>query len=396
MRVADSHLSTNYFASVTNMHLGCAGTADTTIYVPPIIFDRNSNSVPRLVRVADLLWCGTGLSGLHHGAAIRPPTSVYSLPLALVEWVDGWDAGPQAIGEDLHMYLKCFFAVAGNLTARTVPSAASQSNVHSDMKGLWGWLDIHRARYRQAIRHMWGSLDMGYAVRRTAELWWRRNALDSSDTVLQAIPLCHSERRYLKTNAKLREYCEDEVRGQLSTSRAPLASPSDLPITSPAFQPHSTNVAILLHRLFEAHSLPTHMVVVTVASALYTFHKSSEDIAPELAWTFRIISYLRFFGAIGMSSYLVLYEEFHRTCVRSREEEMERAGLTDHIQAGFAHRKFWVNIFDYCMFPVAGTLYGTVPAIHAQLCHFWTTDLVYSVSLKPQKESPAIEVDKIV
>jgi len=180
--VADSHLSTSYFASITNMHLESAETADTTIYVPPIIFDRNSNSVPRLVRVADLLWCGAGLSGLSHGAAIRPPTSVYSLPLALVEHVGGWDTGPEAIGEDLHMYLKCFFAVAGNLTARTVPSAASQSNVHSDKEGFRGWLDIHRSRYRQAIRHMWGSLDTGYAVRRTVEFWWYCNALDGLDT----------------------------------------------------------------------------------------------------------------------------------------------------------------------------------------------------------------------
>lgn len=145
------------------MHIRFPQTAETTIYVPPIIFDRNAHAVPALVRIADIIWAGGGLSG--HCSIIRPPTSVYSMDLSLVRRVDGWDADEVAIGEDLHMYIKCFFALNGNLTTRTVLSAASQSNVCPGAKGVRGWYKNCTARYKQALRHMWGALDSGFVAR---------------------------------------------------------------------------------------------------------------------------------------------------------------------------------------------------------------------------------------
>ena len=85
------------------MHFDYHDTADTTIYVPPIIFDRNAHLVPTIVRVADLFWGGAGLSGHLPFDPITPPISVYSLPLPLIDFVGGWDAGSESIGEDLHM-----------------------------------------------------------------------------------------------------------------------------------------------------------------------------------------------------------------------------------------------------------------------------------------------------
>jgi len=157
------------------MHLAYPDTAETIIYVPPIVFDRNAHTVPIIVRVADIFWGGAGLSGHLWWDPIRPPTSVYSLPLSLIERVGGWDAGDDAIGEDLHMYVKCFFTLNGNLTVRTVLSAASQSNVHSDAKGIRGYFLNCNARYRQALRHMWGSLDSGYVVKSSSEMLWKKN-----------------------------------------------------------------------------------------------------------------------------------------------------------------------------------------------------------------------------
>lgn len=52
---ADSHLSSNYFTLVTMMHMTYAETATTTLYAAPIIFDRNADTVPAMVRVADIL-----------------------------------------------------------------------------------------------------------------------------------------------------------------------------------------------------------------------------------------------------------------------------------------------------------------------------------------------------
>jgi hypothetical protein len=87
------------------------------------------------------------------------------MPLELIDRVGGWDTDPEAIGEDLHMYLKCFFALNGNLTTRTVLAPVSQSNVSSGGKGLSGMIEDYGARYKQAMRHMWGALDSGLALR---------------------------------------------------------------------------------------------------------------------------------------------------------------------------------------------------------------------------------------
>jgi hypothetical protein len=173
---ADSHLSSNYFALVTTMHMAYPETATTTLYSAPIIFDRNAHNVPAIVRVADVLWSAAGMSGLYKGSTIAPPTSVYSLPLELVDRVGGWDCDSEAIGEDLHMYLKCFFALNGNLTTRTVMSPVSQTNVTGGGrgKGYPGIVMDIRARYKQALRHMWGALDTGYAIRKAVELWHER------------------------------------------------------------------------------------------------------------------------------------------------------------------------------------------------------------------------------
>jgi len=128
-----------------------------------------------LVRVADIFWCGAGLSGLYKGSPICIPTSVYSLAMTLAGEVGGWDTGPDSIGEDLHMYLKCYFASSGQFHTKIVFSPASQSNVSSDLKGWRGAATNLKARYKQAMRHMWGSLDTGYAVEKALQIMWKKN-----------------------------------------------------------------------------------------------------------------------------------------------------------------------------------------------------------------------------
>lgn len=125
--------------------------------------------------MADILWGAAGISGLYQSSTIGPPTSVYSLPLTLADKVGGWDTGRDAIGEDLHMYLKCFFALNGNLTTRTILAPVSQTNVSSGLKGSTGLIQDFKARYKQALRHMWGALDSGFALREFAKVFRERN-----------------------------------------------------------------------------------------------------------------------------------------------------------------------------------------------------------------------------
>lgn len=72
---------------------------------------------------------------------------------------------------DPNRYIKCFFALNGHLTTRSVFSPASHSNVHSNGKGFRGFIDDLKARYKQALRHMWGSLDSGFVLKSMGEIW---------------------------------------------------------------------------------------------------------------------------------------------------------------------------------------------------------------------------------
>ncbi len=57
---------------------------------------------------------------------------------------------------------------SGNLVMRSVYSPASQLNVHGTYAngGYRAWVSDYQARYMQALRHLWGSLDVGYVVGR--------------------------------------------------------------------------------------------------------------------------------------------------------------------------------------------------------------------------------------
>lgn len=102
------------------------------------------------------------MSHIFDGSPIKFPCSAYSLSLKLARNVGFWDAGTDSIGEDMHMYLKCFFSTRGEVQVKTIISPASQCNV----EGSSYW-DSIVARYTQSKRHMWGSLDVAYIIRRT-------------------------------------------------------------------------------------------------------------------------------------------------------------------------------------------------------------------------------------
>jgi hypothetical protein len=130
-----------------------------------------------------MVWIWGSLAGLMPGTPLSVPISVYTLPLRLAEAVGGWDSDAGSIGEDMHMLLKCFFRTGGALRTRAVFSAASQCNVSGDTATSaaagpdWKRNPLARrllpdvptmvARYKQGLRHMWGSLDSGYAARET-------------------------------------------------------------------------------------------------------------------------------------------------------------------------------------------------------------------------------------
>lgn len=53
----------------------------------------------------DILWCAAGVGTMYDGSRAKLPTSAYAMSTALASRIGFWDAGPEAIGEDLHV---CF------------------------------------------------------------------------------------------------------------------------------------------------------------------------------------------------------------------------------------------------------------------------------------------------
>ncbi|KAJ4394168.1 hypothetical protein N0V93_003385 [Gnomoniopsis smithogilvyi] len=346
--------------------------ANTTLYSAPIIFDRNAHSVPALVRVADILWASAGLSGLYRGSTIAPPTSVYSVPLELVDRVGGWDCDPEAIGEDLHMYLKCFFALNGNLTVRTIISPVSQSNVTGGAgDGYKGLIADVKARYKQAIRHMWGALDSGYAMRKVVELWQDRK---------------HTSRSFRPIHSALSGTTDVYVpESQIDVEAPPAENGAFSDVTHDTLkEPDWERIFYLFHRLFEAHFLPLQMTIMVIASTLYVWVTDGNPDVHGLNWIFDVCNVLRTAGFMEVAFLLFMYESFHRIAVQTREKEMSDAGLAKGMN--FSHRQISKNWKDYCMVPMVAPLFGAIPCAQAQICHFWTIDLVYTVSKKVTRQ----------
>lgn len=103
------------------------------------------------------------------------------------------------------------------------------------------------------------------------------------------------------------------------------------------------------------------------------------DLALEIA------SWCRFLGYCLMLCAYYRYERYHKLCFGLRVEELRRAGLLDAM----AERdEFTPDVFplggicEAMMFPVGGFLYGAIPAVQAELTHFFTESLTYQVSIK--------------
>ncbi|KAL4999375.1 glycosyl transferase family group 2-domain-containing protein [Aspergillus recurvatus] len=334
---ADTNLWQDYFTEIRRLHYAHPTSSNRALYSCPIIFDRNSNDSPVLVRCADLLWSFAGLSTMYPGSTVSIPTSVYSLPLTLASTVGGWDSDPTSIGEDMHMMLKCYFETNGHLVSHVVHAPASQCNVSSEITrpGLRRELDTCVARYRQALRHMWGALDSGFAARnslRSARFSWR----------------------------------------------CLLLRPRHL---------------ALMHLLWEAHFLPCHFTILLLFSMIYeqTASYIATPLHPAMASIFTLTALLRAVSFIWLNVCISLYNRWYKLCLDTRRQDTQLSsfGLNHGLGeegSGSSDRTSWYRLtflLERIAFPIAGTVFGAVPTIHAVFMHFWTDRLVYRVSKKP-------------
>ena len=328
------------------------------------------------------MWAGAGLSNLYNGSSVCIPTSVYSLPMTLAERVGGWDTGPGAIGEDMHMYLKCFFALSGNLKVKIIYAAASQCNVSSNLEGFSGFVDGLRARYKQALRHMWGALDTGYAVRQAIEMIWRRNK------ECESIPedITRWTRDMVLTALSAMSSIDWTGPNGHAGMRKNVISKPCAHTGQPPIRIHATNVCIVFHRLFEAHFLPLHVSLILAAATIFNAIWGS-SVPRELSMALYFCSICRLIAWALIVTFFYRYQTYHRLCVELKREDMRKADTTKEAAEEENHSSQifgWVELFEACIFPLGGFLYGAIPALQAVVSHMATDRITYQVSLKPQ------------
>lgn len=321
-------------------------------------------------------WCGAGLSCYNRdvsGLDIAIPTAVYTVTLPLVRHVGGWDTGPGAIGEDMHMMLKCYFATGGRLGIECIPSPASHSNINPGISGLRGYIANHRARYAQALRHMWGCLDTGYALSQWAQMGARARGRKSS-AYDHGVPVL------LIPTPRPRKMSHVDLELQLG----------HIQLHGPGRPERFTlrNLSLFM-RILEAHFLPAHLTIVIVFSGLYSSLQSPIVHCRYLTLILDVTGYARFAGYLIMVAYFAfIYTRYHDVCVRSRVAELQRTGLLYDEVAQASYRSPWrlQTWIDYLLFPLAGIIFGAIPLMQASLSHFWGQHLVYTVSQKPGKK----------
>lgn len=114
---ADTAFASDFFlASAVHFSLAVPATRKRMMFIPPTLFDRNSPDVPIFTRATDIFWSCAGIGGIYPGSSCKIPTSAYGVSMDLARFCDFWDAGPEAIGEDLHFYCKAMFETKGNVS----------------------------------------------------------------------------------------------------------------------------------------------------------------------------------------------------------------------------------------------------------------------------------------
>lgn len=176
----------------------------------------------------------------------------------------------------------------------------------------------------------------------------------------------------------------------LLMSGMPRGSGYDSPTSQPIARSFSRclpklSLAMLIHRLFEAHFLTVHLFMLLLSNAAYQLTVPLKLTPPWLLTSMNVAGNLRAAAFVCMLCAFYFYESYHAVCVRTREDEMRRARLYEQMRGDFSrpNKRGLLRCLQYFLFPVSGIIFVTTPSVIAQLCHFWTDRLEYKVSKKP-------------
>lgn len=153
---ADTLWHPRYFAALT-AQFATDAERYRRIWQAPIRYHANVHEINPLMRLVNAYATAFELAFLAANWWLSLPISSYSLSLNLLEACDYWDT--DVIADEWRTYIKAFAATGGCVVIQPVflPFLAQATTGDT----FWG---ACRNRYRQSLRHGWGSKELGTAI----------------------------------------------------------------------------------------------------------------------------------------------------------------------------------------------------------------------------------------
>ncbi|CAG8447377.1 5016_t:CDS:2 [Diversispora eburnea] len=301
-----------------------------TICSPPIFFSRNAFKVPAAVRVTDIMWSIMVMQNLSNPRGLAFPCSTYSLSMVLAEQVGFWDTDKDAVGEDLHMWLKCFFKTGGQ--ARSVPIFVpiNLTNVETA-----SYISNIYARFVQAKRHYNGVADVAYSL---------KSAFNSDNRSSEA---------------------ESMLLYNQNTMNYPSSTGKRHCLMSCSF----VDKLVVVFHVLEAHMIPatsgwlmfaavpiTQFLLISTYSPLADYYPDFQNpiVTSEFyAYMFSLVQAVGVLLPMPLLLCAMLYEGLHKTI----DSELFKKGSSE--------TRTWKNYADYVWLPFSAWLFMTLPSTWA-------------------------------
>ncbi|KAJ3071856.1 hypothetical protein HDU98_004706 [Podochytrium sp. JEL0797] len=372
---ADTCFAADYFTTVayeyTNLDVYARKAA---MFVPSLIFDRNSDEVNILVRVYDMSWSSAQMSYFLPGFPFKSAMSAYSVPMELARAVGFWDTTKEALGEDMHMTIKCTFATSGRLRVIPIYSPASQFNVCGDKPTMTSSL---YARLVQLRRHMWGLLDCGYTLR-MGILW-----LCGRGTQLP--------KSYFLPPNQTREPLRKLVQ-QVINIYVTVFSMLELFIWST----HIFLTCFLIGLVVPGTAL-SPSILAPISRAWWGYLTGSPDtpVSPVVLDCLEVIFFLQMRLVFPFTILFVSYEAYYYWNAEGRwkfNNSAKNAGeaLSIHPVLGMrpgtlAKKRQWWKVLEWMCYPLVALATGLF-VLDTSIWHLLTDELEYKVAAKPVKD----------
>ncbi|KAI8616433.1 hypothetical protein BC830DRAFT_1080613 [Chytriomyces sp. MP71] len=377
---ADTCFAADYFECISyHTAISDPVSRKSQLFFAPVVFDRNTHGVSTVIRITDIAWSTAVMSMSMPGYPLRLALSTYSIPMDLAIAIGFWDTTPEAMGEDYHTSLKCYFATRGRV--RTVPVFSPSSQCHIDGGTFWS---SFYDRWVQMKRHAWAILDFSYGVRMAVA------------NEVEVVPESYFEAWHEDPTTGV---CENLYKGKNVSG--------------------AVTLAFLYFHLYETFIFPVHIMFSSILVVLCVPAASPALLQPlvRFLWclvggallngvpvvdplipaTLQLVDYARTTVLVPLVCLFFFFEQFHEWCANGRwnvakrgEEVVARLGKRSVLVAGSRRWSYVLDWFLYLGVPV----FMGIALVWAMWRQLFTDQLVYVVAAKPVMNVTILPADQ--